>query len=114
MLLTGVSRRLLSTAPMFGIDAFEAQSGKGLLAQIAAIMATGRKMAEHYGPTNKEERHKSLGAALETGEPVLLYDNVETPLEGGVGAITEGKLQVRKTARNPDHLLRCGFAYIGS
>ena len=102
MLLTAVARRTLPTAPMFGIDAFEAQSGKTLLAQIAAIMATGRKTAERPWPTNEEERRKNLGAALEAGDPVLLYDNVETPLEGAAfaGAITESKFQDRRLGSN--------------
>jgi hypothetical protein len=102
MLLTAVARRALATAPMFGIDAFEAQSGKTFLAQIAAIMATGRKTAERPWPTNEEERRKNLGAALEAGDPVLLYDNVETPLEGAAfaGAITESKFQDRRLGSN--------------
>lgn len=102
MLLTAVARRTLATAPMFGIDAFEAQSGKTLLAQIAAIMATGRKTAERPWLTNEEERRKNLGAALEAGDPVLLYDNVETPLEGAAfaGAITESKFQDRRLGSN--------------
>ena len=102
ILLTAVVRRALPTAPMFGIDAFEAQSGKTLLAQIAAIMATGRKTAERPWPTNEEERRKNLGAALEAGDPVLLYDNVETPLEGAAfaGAITESKFQDRRLGSN--------------
>jgi hypothetical protein len=102
MLLTAVVRRSLPTAPMFGIDAFEAQSGKTLLAQIAAIMATGRKTAERPWPTNEEERRKNLGAALESGDPVLLYDNVDTPLEGAAfaGAITESKFQDRRLGSN--------------
>ena len=95
MLLTAVVRRSLPTAPMFGIDAFEAQSGKTLLAQIAAIMATGRKTAERPWSASEEERRKALGAALEAGDAVILFDNVVTPLEGAAfaGAITESTVQ---------------------
>ena len=73
ILLTAVVRRSLPTAPMFGIDAFEAQSGKTLLAQLAAIMATGRKTAERPWSASEEERRKALGAALEAGDAVVLY-----------------------------------------
>ena len=38
-------RRSFPTAPMFGINAFEARSGNALSAQIAAIIATGQQRA---------------------------------------------------------------------
>jgi len=102
MLLTAVVRRSLPTAPMFGIDAFEAQSGKTLLAQMAAIMATGRKAAERPWSASEEERRKALGAALEAGDAVILFDNVVTPLEGAAfaGAITESAFKDRRLGSN--------------
>jgi hypothetical protein len=102
MLLTAVVRRSLPTAPMFGIDAFEAQSGKTLLSQIAAIMATGRKTAERPWSASEEERRKALGAALEAGDAVILFDNVDTPLEGAAfaGAITESQFKDRRLGSN--------------
>jgi hypothetical protein len=102
MLLTAVVRRSLPTAPMFGIDAFEAQSGKTLLSQVAAIMATGRKAAERPWSASEEERRKALGAALEAGDAVILFDNVDTPLEGAAfaGAITESLFKDRRLGSN--------------
>ena len=102
ILLTAVVRRSLPTAPMFGIDAFEAQSGKTLLSQVAAIMATGRKTAERPWSASEEERRKALGAALESGDAVILFDNVETPLEGAAfaGAITESLFKDRRLGSN--------------
>jgi Bifunctional DNA primase/polymerase, N-terminal len=102
ILLTAVVRRSLPTAPMFGIDAYEAQSGKTLLAQIAAIMATGRKTAERPWSASEEERRKALGAALEAGDAVILFDNVVTPLEGAAfaGAITESMFKDRRLGSN--------------
>jgi len=85
LLLTAVIRRSLPLAPMFGISANEAQSGKTLAAQVASILMTGRKTAERPGwGRTEEERRKALGSALVACDPVLLYDNVEieTPLEG--------------------------------
>jgi len=101
-LLTAVVRRSLPTAPMFGIDAFEAQSGKTLLSQIVAIMATGRKTAERPWSASEEERRKALGAALEAGDAVILFDNVDTPLEGAAfaGAITESQFKDRRLGSN--------------
>jgi Bifunctional DNA primase/polymerase, N-terminal len=102
MLLTAVVRRSLPTAPMFGIDAYEAQSGKTLLAQIAAIMAIGHKTAERPWSASEEERRKALGAALEAGDAVILFDNVVTPLEGAAfaGAITESMFKDRRLGSN--------------
>ena len=102
MLLTAVVRRSLPTAPMFGIDAFEAQSGKTLLSQLAAIMATGRKAAERPWSASEEERRKALGAALEAGDAVIWFDNVDTPLEGAAfaGAITESLFKDRRLGSN--------------
>ena len=102
MLLTAVVRRSLPTAPMFGIDANEAQSGKTLLSQLAAIMATGRKTAERPWSASEEERRKALGAALEAGDAVVLFDNVITPLEGAAfaGAITESLFKDRRLGSN--------------
>jgi RepB DNA-primase from phage plasmid len=102
ILLTAVVRRSLPTAPMFGIDAYEAQSGKTLLSQLAAIMATGRKTAERPWSASEEERRKALGAALEAGDAVILYDNVDTPLEGAAfaGAITESLFKDRRLGSN--------------
>ncbi|HEX6011810.1 MAG TPA: hypothetical protein VFY87_08420 [Geminicoccaceae bacterium] len=42
-LLTTTCRRALPSAPMFGVSAREAGTGKGALVQLAAIMATGRR-----------------------------------------------------------------------
>jgi hypothetical protein len=102
MLLTSVSRRTLATAPGFGVDAYEAQSGKTLLAELAAIMATGRKTAERPWPTDEYQRSTALAAALEAGDAVLLYDNVDVPLESAIfcGAITEERIAVRRLGGN--------------
>jgi hypothetical protein len=84
MLLTSVSRRALRTAPMFAIDAYEAQSGKTLLGHVAGAMATGREIAVRPWQTDEYQRTNALAMALEAGDPVLLFDNLgsEAPLTG--------------------------------
>ena len=66
LLLTTVCRRSLSSAPLFGVSARDAGTGKGTLATLAAIMATGKRggraavadrqcrggaQGDHVGPT---------------------------------------------------------------
>jgi Bifunctional DNA primase/polymerase, N-terminal len=104
MLLTSVSRRSLETAPMFAVDAFEAQSGKTLLASLAGIMATGRLLAARPWPTDEYQRQNTLMMALEAGDPVLLYDNLgpEAPLDSEIfdAAITSGEMKARRLGSN--------------
>lgn len=76
MLLTSVSRRALRTAPMFAIDAYEAQSGKTLLGHVAGALATGREIAVRPWQSDEYQRTNALAMALEAGDPVLLFDNL--------------------------------------
>jgi putative DNA primase/helicase len=57
-------------------------SGKTLLADIVSIMATGvTAPAMQYAATD-EEAHKTALAVLAEGDPVVLIDNIERPLQG--------------------------------
>lgn len=104
MLLTSVARRCLPYAPMFCIDAFEAQSGKTLLGMICGALAVGRKIAARSWQTDEYQRHHALAMALETGDPVLLFDNLgpSAPLEGDTFnlAITSEFLKTRRLGSN--------------
>lgn len=77
LLLTSVCRQQLPTAPMFGIDANRAQSGKTELAQVAAIIATGRPTACRPLASDEYQRQTALAAAFEAGDPVILFDNID-------------------------------------
>ena len=104
MLLTSVVRRTLRTAPMFAIDAFEAQSGKTLLGHLAGAMATGREIAVRPWQTDEYQRKNDLAMALEAGDPVLLFDNLgpEAPLTGDSFnlAITSPMMSTRRLGSN--------------
>ncbi len=104
MMLTAVCRRTLRTAPMFAIDAFEAQSGKTLLGHIAGAIATGREIAVRPWATDEYQRKNDLAMALETGDPVLLYDNLgpDAPLTGDSFnlAITSPIMETRRLGSN--------------
>lgn len=65
---------------MFAIDAFEAQSGKTLLGSIAGALATGREITIRPWEKDEYQRTNALAMALESGDPVLLFDNLESSL----------------------------------
>lgn len=82
LLVTAVMRPVLPTAPLHGVDAPEAGSGKSLLVDAAAILATGQRAAVLEYGRNAEEAGKRIDSALLAGDAVLALDNVEAPLEG--------------------------------
>ena len=70
MLLTSVVRRLLPSAPLFGVSARAASTGKGALASLATIMATGQRGAEQPWPNgDAEEQRKVITSTLLGGNP---------------------------------------------
>lgn len=105
MLLTAVCRRSLPNAPMFGIDANEAQSGKTELAQVAAIVMTGRRTAARPLSSDEYQRSTALAAAFEAGDPIILYDNIDGDKMAVEGealcmALTEERFQMRRLGGN--------------
>jgi Bifunctional DNA primase/polymerase, N-terminal len=105
MLLTAVCRRSLPNAPMFGIDANEAQSGKTELAQVAAIVMTGRRTAARPFSSDEYQRATALAAAFEAGDSIILYDNIDGDKMAVEGealcmALTEERFQMRRLGGN--------------
>jgi hypothetical protein len=82
LVLTSLVRRSLPTAPMGAITAPVMASGKTLLADYVSIIATGASAAAVSFPASEEEAEKVALATLIAGEPIMLLDNVERPLEG--------------------------------
>ena len=81
-MLTILVRPSLPTAPLFLIDSPTAGTGKGLLVDCIAIVATGRSVPTLAVGRDEAELEKRLGAALLAGDPVVSLDNIERPLEG--------------------------------
>lgn len=79
-LLSGLQRRLLPAAPLFGFTAPTMRTGKSALAAAVAIIATGRQAPAMAVSGDREELRKAVAASLREGHAVINLDNVEFPL----------------------------------
>lgn len=96
-ILSAVIRPWLRTAPGFGFDATTPGSGKTLLADIVAMICTGRPAPVlHQGQTD-EEMEKRLGAFLLQGHAIMNLDNLERALGGELlcSVLTSPEITVR-------------------
>lgn len=83
-MLTALVRKSLPSAPLFTFSAPKMRSGKSLLADLGAMLATGRPCAMLSQAGDPEEDRKRLLAVLIKGDSVVVIDNVEHPLGGAV------------------------------
>jgi hypothetical protein len=82
LLLTAVVRPAIpGPVPLALLDAPQAGTGKSLLAEVVARIATGRPAAMMGAPSNDEECRKQITATLMLGGALVVIDNVEHPLE---------------------------------
>lgn len=82
LLLTALARPVLPTAPMHAADAPTPGTGKSLLVDTPAVLATGGRAAVIEYGRDPVEAAKRIDAALLAGDPVLTLDNIEAPVEG--------------------------------
>jgi putative DNA primase/helicase len=96
-MLTTLDRHAMATAPLHGFTSPAAGTGKSLLVDIAATLATGRRMPVISQGRTEEELEKRLGAALLAGDVAISIDNCEHRLESGFlcQALTQRKLNIR-------------------
>jgi hypothetical protein len=81
-IITGLVRRSVRTAPLFCFTAPKMGSGKTLLADLIAIIATGRLATKETQAKDPAEQDKRMLATLVKGDQVICIDNIERPLEG--------------------------------
>lgn len=82
-LLTPLARHAFSgPSPLYLIDANVRGSGKGLLADAAAIIVTGREVARMPYPNDEDETRKRITAVALNGDQVVLIDNIVGNLGG--------------------------------
>lgn len=84
-LLTVLGRRAIEgPVPAFCFDATGKAAGKSLAAKVVYRIATGSSMPPLTWPTNPEELEKILGGeALSGNSPIVAFDDISTPIEGG-------------------------------
>lgn len=101
-LLTPIVRPGIDAAPMHGFSAPVRGSGKSMLADIVAIIATGRPAAALTWGPDSDENTKALTAALLAGDEVAVLDNVEAPLKGELlcSALTQSTLRLRPLGKS--------------
>jgi hypothetical protein len=79
--LTAIEAPVLDAVPLHAFDAPAAGSGKTLLVQVAAYIATGRKIAAIPETKQDEEMRKRIMSILLSGDQMVMLDNLTAPLE---------------------------------
>src|SRR5690606_36893183 len=67
--------------PMIAVDANVRGAGKGLLVDVASIIASGHVLPRATEPTENSETRKVLTSIALAGHPAVLIDNVEHTLD---------------------------------
>jgi len=81
LLLTPLIRAIFNgLAPMAVIDAPDRGTGKSMLADIVALIATGRTASLMTAPTEEAEWRKKITSTLLEGAKTILIDNVTRPV----------------------------------
>ena len=81
-LLTAIQRRLLPAAPLVAITAPTPGTGKTLLCETLALIATSRRASVLSLGHDDTEAEKRLTGVLLAGDAVISVDNIERPLKG--------------------------------
>lgn len=81
MIVTGLVRRILPAAPIFGVTAPTPGTGKSLLADVVSIICTGRPAAVMSIGDDLAELEKRLGAVLIAGDSFVNIDNLSVPMK---------------------------------
>lgn len=82
LLLTPIVRQAIrGPAPLLLIEKPQAGTGASLLAEVAALVGTGRAAEMLGAPQNEDEWRKQITAKLMAGSPVITLDNIDGPLE---------------------------------
>lgn len=81
-ILTTFARQALSAAPIFVVSAPCPRTGKSLLCEVVGMIATGRQPAAMTQVDDEDEQRKRLLSVLMSGDPVLVFDNVEHEFGG--------------------------------
>lgn len=97
LFLTALDRRSMATAPLHGFTSPIAGTGKGLLVDIASILAAGDTAAVTSLGKSEEEFEKRLGAALIAGDQIITLDNCDREVDSAFlcQALTQRRAKIR-------------------
>jgi len=83
-ILTPFARAVIDgPCPLFLIDANVAAAGKGLLAELCALIFSGRVPALMSQALSEDEERKRITTVLLGGDPIILIDNLTGPFGSG-------------------------------
>lgn len=109
-MISAVLRPTLPACPAFAWSAPVRGSGKSKLADVCAVIATGRTAPAMSWPRQEDEAEKRLAASVMSGDAVILLDNIETALRGDClnSLLTQPTVSLRVLGRS--QMLRVGAA----
>lgn len=95
--LSALVRRVLPSCPMFAITSPTPGTGKSLLSDGVAIVATGRRASVMAVGIDESETEKRLGGVLLAGDQIVALDNIERPLSGDLlcQVLTQPEVKLR-------------------
>jgi putative DNA primase/helicase len=101
-ILSAIQRPLLKVCPIFGYSAPMQRSGKSLLAESVAVIATGKPAAATAVSGEREEMRKMITSVLREGHSIVNLDNVDHPLASPdlAKALTQTEYQDRALGTN--------------
>jgi hypothetical protein len=96
-ILTTLDRRSMPTAPLHALTSPAPGTGKSLLVDTCAVLATGRPMPVISQGHSEEELEKRLGAALLAGDTGISLDNCDREVGGAFlcQALTQRHVNIR-------------------
>lgn len=117
-LLTTLDRRSMTAAPLHAFTSPTAGTGKSLLVDIAAMLATRQPMPVISQGRTEEELEKRLGAALLAGDTAIALDNCEHALQSTFlcQALTQQRLNIRMlgVSKNVETLVNAAIFATGN
>ena len=107
--LTRLARLAMATAPLHAFDAPIAGSGKSMIVDIAAILATGETAPVFAQGPNLEEFEKRLSVQLMAGRQIIAIDNINNELDGDLlnQSLTQLRIDVRILGLSKKVTARC-------
>jgi putative DNA primase/helicase len=107
--LTSVARPSLPAGPAIVLDANVPGAGKGKAARALAMIATGRLPAIITEGHGAEETEKRIAAAILSGSPAILLDNLQGMLASSTleSGLTEGIATIRVFGKLVDMTVPC-------